>query len=170
MMTRFSVKNYKCLADVSLPLTPIHVLIGENDSGKTSLLEAMYAFFRSNEIPLQEAFAGAWSGRELVFHASRKPHVEFEGEWPNEQNKSAAPLSLRYGLTVEFPSAKERKCELHDEWIDQGGIRKEIHNHRMSPGVYPKRARASRHELFQEGGFPLGDAQFYRLDPRTMAL
>ena len=41
MLTQFSVKNYKCLADVTLPLTPIHVLIGQNDTGKTSLLEAI---------------------------------------------------------------------------------------------------------------------------------
>jgi predicted ATPase len=41
MLSHFSVKNYKCLADVSLPLTPIHVLIGQNDTGKTSLLEAI---------------------------------------------------------------------------------------------------------------------------------
>lgn len=43
MLSHFSVKNYKCLADVSLPLTPIHVLIGQNDTGKTSLLEAIRA-------------------------------------------------------------------------------------------------------------------------------
>jgi predicted ATPase len=43
MLSHFSVKNYKCLADESLPLTPIHVLIGQNDTGKTSLLEAMQA-------------------------------------------------------------------------------------------------------------------------------
>ena len=52
MLTRFSVKNYKCLADVSLPLTPLHVLIGQNDAGKTSLLEAMLAFYRSSRMPL----------------------------------------------------------------------------------------------------------------------
>ncbi len=43
MLSQFSVKNYKCLADVSLPLTPIHVLIGQNDTGKTSLFEAIEA-------------------------------------------------------------------------------------------------------------------------------
>ena len=46
VMTRFGVKNYKCLKEVDIPLTPIHVIIGQNDAGKTSLLEAMLAFFR----------------------------------------------------------------------------------------------------------------------------
>jgi AAA15 family ATPase/GTPase len=47
MIEYFSVNNYKCLVDVGLPLTPIHVIIGQNDSGKTSLLEAMLALSRT---------------------------------------------------------------------------------------------------------------------------
>ena len=39
-LSRFGVKNYKCLGDIDIPLTPIHVLSGQNDSGKTSLMEA----------------------------------------------------------------------------------------------------------------------------------
>lgn len=41
MITPFRVQNYKALRDVTLNLTPIHLLIGPNDSVKTSLLEAM---------------------------------------------------------------------------------------------------------------------------------
>ena len=41
VMTRFGVKNYKCLKDVDIPLTPIHVIIGQNDAGKTSLLRVL---------------------------------------------------------------------------------------------------------------------------------
>ena len=43
MITRFQVQNYKALRDVTLDLTPMHVLIGPNDTGKTSILEAMTA-------------------------------------------------------------------------------------------------------------------------------
>ena len=45
-LSRFRVQNYKCLADVDIPLTPFHVIIGENDSGKTSLLEAIGKLYR----------------------------------------------------------------------------------------------------------------------------
>ena len=31
-LSRFGVKNYKCLGEIDIPLTPIHVIIGENDS------------------------------------------------------------------------------------------------------------------------------------------
>ena len=67
MITKFRVQNYKALRDVSLKLTPIHVLIGPNDSGKTSLLEALGAFCRSVDSELVAAFRGPWEGRELVW-------------------------------------------------------------------------------------------------------
>lgn len=55
MMTRFRVQNYKALRDVTLDLTPIHVLIGPNDSGKTSLLESIFVCCRSFERPISDA-------------------------------------------------------------------------------------------------------------------
>jgi len=41
MISRLEIQNYKALKNVALDLTPIHVLIGPNDSGKTSILEAL---------------------------------------------------------------------------------------------------------------------------------
>ena len=67
MITRFQVQNYKALRDVTLELTPIHVLIGPNDSGKTSILEAIAALCRSVDHPLEEAFMRDWNGSELVW-------------------------------------------------------------------------------------------------------
>ena len=37
MIKQIRIQNYKALRDVTLDLTPIHVLIGPNDSGKTSI-------------------------------------------------------------------------------------------------------------------------------------
>ena len=44
MIERFSVKNFKCLVDVDVRLEPFNVLIGENDTGKSSFLEALIWF------------------------------------------------------------------------------------------------------------------------------
>ncbi len=41
MITRFVAKNYGCLKDVSVALTPLHAFIGPNDSGKSSLLKGL---------------------------------------------------------------------------------------------------------------------------------
>src|SRR5580698_6051379 len=68
MITQFRVQNYKALRDVSVDLTPLHVLIGPNNSGKTSVLEAIQALCRSVDFPLEQAFVGSWKSRELVRH------------------------------------------------------------------------------------------------------
>ena len=67
MITTFRVQNYKALRDVSLKLSPIQVVIGPNDSGKTSVLEALGAFCRSVDSELVAAFRGHWEGRDLVW-------------------------------------------------------------------------------------------------------
>ena len=66
MIKQFRVQNYKALRDVTLKLTPIHVLIGPNDSGKTSLLEAVAALCLSVDHPLADSFLGQWEGHSLV--------------------------------------------------------------------------------------------------------
>ncbi|HOM52570.1 MAG TPA: AAA family ATPase [Phycisphaerae bacterium] len=67
MISQFRVRNYKALRDVTLDLTPVHVLIGPNDSGKTSMMEALAALCRSVELPVREAFLGSWEGADLVW-------------------------------------------------------------------------------------------------------
>lgn len=38
------VRNVGCIKEVTLPLTPLHALIGPNDSGKSTLLETIAVF------------------------------------------------------------------------------------------------------------------------------
>lgn len=38
---RFTARNYGCLRDVTVQLTPLHAFIGPNDSGKSTLLKAV---------------------------------------------------------------------------------------------------------------------------------
>jgi len=41
MMERLIAKNYGCLQDVDVKLTPLHAFIGPNDSGKSTILRAV---------------------------------------------------------------------------------------------------------------------------------
>ena len=41
MLDHVTIKNFRCLRDVSVPLKPLTVLIGENDTGKSTFLEAV---------------------------------------------------------------------------------------------------------------------------------
>jgi energy-coupling factor transporter ATP-binding protein EcfA2 len=103
-LSRFGVNNYKCLGEIDIPLTPVHVLIGPNDSGKTSLLEALAAFHGSAEHALAEVFPKPWSGRDLVRHGADGDTVDFCGEWT--ANNGPTPhetASFAYRLSVRFP-------------------------------------------------------------------
>ena len=80
-LSRFGVKNYKCLGDIGIPLTPVHVLIGPNDAGKTSLMEAIAALCGSLKRPAKEFFPKPWKGRELVRFDAKELAVEVTGEW-----------------------------------------------------------------------------------------
>src|SRR5947209_7268111 len=117
MIEEIYVNNYKCLVDVRIPLTPIHVIIGQNDSGKTSLLEAMLALSRSTEIPLAEAFPGDWQGRDLVFAGEEKPAIQFEIRFAAVEGEVHTPLS--YHLEVEFDN-QGRSCRRIDECSKNG--------------------------------------------------
>jgi predicted ATPase len=59
MINKIEVQNFKCLLDVRVDLGPFNVLIGPNDSGKTSFLEVigwLTRITRSRELPFQEAY------------------------------------------------------------------------------------------------------------------
>ncbi len=48
------VENYKCLSNKGIPLkfSDLNILIGENDSGKTSLLEVIEIIIKQKKITL----------------------------------------------------------------------------------------------------------------------
>lgn len=116
MITRFRVQNYKALRDVTLELTPMHLLIGPNDSGKTSILEALAALCRSVDRDLADAFHGAWKGDELVWHGSQEPVVTFES------GISIDGKNLCYNLACRFlPSARAARIECESA-SHEGGI------------------------------------------------
>ncbi len=94
MIIKFRVQNYKALRDVSLKLSPIHVVIGPNDSGKTSLLEALGAFCGSVNSELVTAFRGLWEGRDLIWCRSDEA-ITFTAQFKD---------SLTYQLGCEFNS------------------------------------------------------------------
>ena len=80
MITQFHVKNYKALRDVTLSLTPIHVLIGPNDSGKTSILEAIAALCKSADYPLSQLFPTTSNPSDLLWDTLGDDAASFGAE------------------------------------------------------------------------------------------
>jgi len=124
MITRLRIQNYKALRDVTLDLTPIHVLIGPNDTGKTSILEAVAALSRSADHSLGDAFSGVWDGTQLVWHGNTEQTIELSSVL------SDPPINVEYQLCCVFSTrgrkvsvVKESAITLHDgSGIDLGGV------------------------------------------------
>jgi predicted ATPase len=57
------IKHFRCIKEVEFPLTPLHALIGPNDSGKSTILEALAAISKSNSEDASEvtALSGSWA-------------------------------------------------------------------------------------------------------------
>jgi predicted ATPase len=65
MLTTVSLQNFKCLLDVTVQLDPLTVLIGPNDSGKSSLLDAIHLLGRTALDPLFQVFGLSNDVRDL---------------------------------------------------------------------------------------------------------
>src|SRR5665647_2975387 len=49
-ITELSIKNYRALKDVTIPMSHFGCLIGENNSGKSSFLQALSLFFSGSKV------------------------------------------------------------------------------------------------------------------------
>lgn len=165
-MTSFSVKNYKCLADVTLPLTPLHVIIGQNDSGKTALLEAILALHRSTNGPLENDFPSAWDGRELVYEKAVEKRVVLEGIFSGGSLKD----ELRYYLEVEFPESG-RDCQAFDEYYMEQHLHS-LARHYQNGSRISLRSNldGGERQKLEQVAAEIGEAQLYRLDPKQMMI
>jgi predicted ATPase len=177
ILSRFGVKYYKCLGEIDIPLTPIHVLIGENDAGKTSLLEALASFCATSQMELTHVFPTPWSGRELVLHGQTTASIELFAEWKADAASASktAESSVRYGLTLDFPPTGQR-CTVSDEWLETGRRRRSL---RQGKGfTQTALLRWKRGESVPDEAVPhletisreLKPAHKYSLDPKAMAV
>lgn len=66
MIELFEVENYKSLRRVSVGLRPLTVLIGKNDTGKSSFLEALFHLGQLVGENARAAFQGPWAIEQLM--------------------------------------------------------------------------------------------------------
>jgi predicted ATPase len=174
MLTRFRVRDYKCLADVDIPLTPLHVVIGDNESGKTSLLESMYALFRTASMPLAEAFPGVWTGAELVRHGTDQTIVALSVDLQSGSR-------IRYDLSLCFHA--DRQVTIVSETVCGGGLASPYGLSSYIDETAIQQAQGRDLQYLSSPGDPAvlaqlvaavrdscSNAHLYRLDPRMMAM
>src|SRR5688572_6745429 len=170
MITRFRVQNYKALRDVTVDLTPVHVLIGPNDSGKTSVLEALAALSRSTEQNLPTAFLGNWSGRQLIWRSEEDLSVVLTADI------DIAQTTVEYSLEISFQE-KGREAERRSERLSapKGSPPLEMPRYGSSFSAlshldHLARQLGEKLALARQVREALRGVQFYRWNPRFLAL
>ena len=111
MIKKLRVKNFKALRDIEIELTPIHVLIGPNDSGKTSILDALAALCRSVDHGLAQAFLGSWKGTELVWAGQAQEAVTIGADFDDDV-VSAYDMDLVFGIQRRKVSVKSESLKV----------------------------------------------------------
>jgi putative ATP-dependent endonuclease of OLD family len=76
------IKNFRCFSDIELPLDDTTILIGENNSGKTALLEA-----------IRKALPISAGGR-------REPFDQYDYHFDSSSN--SAPVSQETSIELTF--------------------------------------------------------------------
>ena len=118
MIKRLQIQNFKALRDVTMELTPIHVLIGPNDSGKTSILEAVAALCRSVDHELNHAFTGSWDGRKLVWRETPGLSVSLTATLEHQQQLFEYLLSTTFSPTGRSAAPKEEMVRFNSSQQD----------------------------------------------------
>ena len=153
MIKRLRVKNFKALREIEVELTPIHVLIGPNDSGKTSILDVIAALCRSVDHGLAKAFLGSWKGKELVWNGHSDLPVGVEVDFDDE-------TFAGYGISVKF-GMSGRNASMMKEFVIKGGERLELDS-KVNKNLYGNELKAAQKLL--------AGVHYYYWNPRFMAL
>ena len=169
MIRSFQVQNYKALRDVKLNLTPIHVLIGPNDSGKTSILEAMEALCRSVDYPLHEAFTGLWNGTDLLWQRREDLQASFSVHIETKDTEE-----FGYELSCRFANSGRVGVVSKEEFVSQERIELTRPGQSMSAacrlGVGPEHVHKSQHLVLRTIRESISGVQSYRWIPRLLSL
>ena len=100
MLRKFSVRNFRCLRELDIePLERFNLIVGQNNVGKTALLEALYLHLGSGrpETPLRVNHsrgvrgedADTWDDLGWLFHAKQKgATIEFLGIDGHEEQRT----------------------------------------------------------------------------------
>jgi len=122
LISRLAVRNYRSLKDVDVGLRPLTVLVGENGTGKSNLIDVLRFVRDALTSGLEQAILmrGGMSALHCWFADHREPisiHLEFEGpesEW-----------SGSYGLTfVSCDGAAGQSEKLSLRTVDATGPKK----------------------------------------------
>src|SRR5438132_2769275 len=78
MLERIHIENYKCLREVTVQLGDFTILIGPNDSGKSSFLDVIESLGKIPTQSLQQLFSGDKALSNLVWRKQKDRKIVWE--------------------------------------------------------------------------------------------
>src|SRR5437588_12928491 len=111
MIDYLHFRNFKCLRDVEINLSPFTVLIGPNDSGKSSLLDAIQFLGRTATGGTQGASATNLPLDRLVWRRQKQESIFWhaKGKASNQAFDYLLEVSVSEGLLDENLSVDGRE-------------------------------------------------------------
>jgi len=95
MFNSIEINNFRCFKDVSISdLSRINVIVGDNGSGKTALLESIWLMSGAN--PNMAIRANVWRGILGQGFPVKDDHASFESVWNNFFHK----LDMDQGISI----------------------------------------------------------------------
>ncbi len=76
MIKTFRAKNYGCLKDVTIGLTPLHAFVGPNDSGKSTILRGIRTVVQFAASKFTARDSGSWKPFDPLLGAPRRSIAE----------------------------------------------------------------------------------------------
>ena len=99
MLQRIHIENYKCLRDVTVDLGDFTILIGPNDSGKSSFLEVLQTFGKVFQQGYQKSFKDDHSLANLVWGKDPELHIVLAVEGKSQEHA--------FGYRLELPGGEQ---------------------------------------------------------------
>jgi predicted ATPase len=133
MLERIHVENYKCLREVTVDLGDFTILIGPNDSGKSSFLEVIRLFGRLVREPYSTIFGGNRSLANLVWRKDAGRNIVWKVE--------ATAAEHRFVYHLELPVDRRPPRESLDFdgkklfWTEEAPVAQTRHMQNFVPGT-----------------------------------
>jgi predicted ATPase len=98
----FRLRNFKAIQDSGVVhFTPLTVLIGNNGSGKSSLIEGLTTFRAVSEDHLEEVFEG-WYGYKNIWHKGQPRNVVSVGKRGSQREQFDNPIGFEVKGRYEY--------------------------------------------------------------------
>ncbi len=101
-LTQLEIENYGCIKDLTLALTPLHALIGPNDSGKSTILRALRTLMQFGGGTFQDPNGPNIRPFPPRVHPGQQPPGRIDGYYGD---------GLGYGLATLETDIEERLIE-----------------------------------------------------------